>query len=316
MSIMSPPITVTSPINALLPGDEFNEKNELPISDDFNELDELPQGALVLLAQFQPLREHAIKLSLGSPSPGPAAAPMPAMVPVLQARHLAVKKPLVSSSPVLVNGQLALQAARPLADTRGHVPMDSAPSSASSLGALTTQVVGVSSMPAPVKPDQAVGPSIAEADADVSVKQEPLQPLAAQPLPLMDKLLGVQLAMKQTAPAKAAPEPVQKPEFGMGKGASNYLQVPFNKGDAAGLITISKVGAEYPDQLLLNPNSASIFGHLSDSLAQTPDPRWRLADQQGHEHGNGHDQERPDEEAEEGNRQAFQDKRQQERQDA
>ncbi|WP_123583881.1 hypothetical protein [Pseudomonas brassicacearum] len=168
----------------------------------------------------------------------------------------------------------------------------------------------VASAPA-AKLDQAATHFVAEAGADVSVKQDSPQPLPAQPLPLMDKHVGVQLAKKPPMPAKAAPLPMLKPEANIDKGASNYLQVPFSKGDVAGLITISKAGAERPDQLLLNPSSASIFSHLSDNLAQAPDPRWRLTDQQGREHSHGHNQGRPDEEAEEGTHQAFQDKRQQ-----
>ncbi|MNN70672.1 hypothetical protein D3C81_1865430 [compost metagenome] len=84
--------------------------------------------------------------------------------------------------------------------------------------------------------------------------------------------------------------------------------MPFSKGDAVGLITVSKAGAERPEQLLLNPSSALVFSCLSDNLAQAPDPRWRLTDQQGHESRHGHEQERLDEEGEEQSRQALRDR--------
>lgn len=83
--------------------------------------------------------------------------------------------------------------------------------------------------------------------------------------------------------------------------------VPFSKGNAVGLITVSKAGGERPEQLLLNPDSALVSSYLSDNLAQVPDSRWRLADQQGHEHRDRHQQERAEEAFEEESRQTLRD---------
>ncbi|CAI3807425.1 hypothetical protein GLGCALEP_04479 [Pseudomonas sp. MM221] len=80
--------------------------------------------------------------------------------------------------------------------------------------------------------------------------------------------------------------------------------MPFSKGNAVGLITVSKAGGEYPEQLLLKPDSTSVSSYLSDNLAQVQDPRWRLADQQAYE--DPHERERPDEEVEEESRQTLQ----------
>ncbi|WP_338806807.1 hypothetical protein V8U11_06015 [Pseudomonas chlororaphis] len=112
------------------------------------------------------------------------------------------------------------------------------------------------------------------------------------------------------------PEQGREPERNAGSESSSYLQVPFAKGDAKGLVNVSKAGADQPDQLLLSPSNASIFNHLSDSLALSPDPRWRLTDHQEHEGHSGHDQGRADEETKEGGDQASRDKRRHGRQDS
>ncbi|MGE8059034.1 hypothetical protein [Pseudomonas sp. NPDC089547] len=160
--------------------------------------------------------------------------------------------------------------------------------------------------------DQAAAASVLraadQAVADVLAKQEAPQALPAQPLPVLEKSLQLHHATQLSVPAKATPEPKPAPEASTASQARNYLQVPFSKGDAVGLITVSKAGPDRPEQLLLNPSSALVFSHLSDNLAQAPDPRWRLTDQQGHDTRHGHEQGRPDEEAEGQSGQAFRDR--------
>ena len=144
---------------------------------------------------------------------------------------------------------------------------------------------------------------------DRLIKQETPQALPAQPLPVLAKSSYLNQPTRVAVPAKATAGPNSAPEASIAREAKNYLQVPFSKGDAVGLITVSKAGAERPEQLLLNPSSALVFSYLSDNLAQAPDARWRLTDQQGHEFRQGQEPERPDEEVEEPSRQALRDRR-------
>jgi len=76
-----------------------------------------------------------------------------------------------------------------------------------------------------------------------------------------------------------------------------YLQVPFNKGEASGVITVSKAAADQPQMLLLSPSNAQTSSVLSDSLAQLQDPRWQLSDQHGQERGQGQQREAQDDDA-------------------
>lgn len=216
--------------------------------------------------------------------------------------------PVQIPAPVPVQPSAGAVTQSPAASDQGAVDAVAQQKKPSSAAQLPVAVQAQVSVQAPVAsaltaPDQAV--------ADRSVKQEIPQALPAQPLPLPDKVSHSHHATKSAAPAKATPEPKPVPEASIAKEGKNYLQVPFSKGDAVGLITISKAGAERPDQLLLNPSSASVFSHLSDNLAQAPDPRWRLTDQQGYEQRQGHGQGRAEEEAEEESRQALRDRREQ-----
>ncbi len=102
-------------------------------------------------------------------------------------------------------------------------------------------------------------------------------------------------------------EPLVKPEALTDKGPQHYLQVPFAKGDASSMITITKGPADQPQQLLLRPDNADVSGYLGDRLAQVEEPRWRMADskEREHEHAKGNDQGEQDEEQEEGGQRFF-----------
>lgn len=315
MSIVRPPAAVLRPVKDLLPSDEPGHKDQLPVSEDRNALDELPQGALMLLAQLQPLRELPLKLSRAALRSG--TGPRLANVPVDQAMHLPMKQPPVPSSPALVNARLALAAHLPSA---AQVPVQASVASAlatpdqAAVDASAEQKAPLSSTRLPLAmqmqvPDQTAVASahraFDQAVADRLVKQEAPQALPAQPLPLLEKSSYLNHVTRLAVAAKATPEAKSAPEVGIARGAEHYLQVPFSKGDAVGLITVSKAGAERPEQLLLNSGSALVLSYLSDNLAQAPDPRWRLTDQQGHESRHGHEQERPDEEGAEQSRQAL-----------
>ncbi|AZC90115.1 hypothetical protein C4K29_3816 [Pseudomonas chlororaphis subsp. piscium] len=285
----------------------------------------------MLLAQLQPMPEPALKLSLGTQSTAPATVIRAVKIPEHETPQTSLKKPVGAFAPMLADRPLAMQDHRlqsgvqlhlavnasaakgmtPLvsalapAFTQGHAPASPALPSPPIPGVLVAQVFSSSTAPESAKSDQVAGASIAKADADISAKQEPPQSLPTHPLPLMDKPAPTHALNKPAATTKPASEPVPTPETSVGKGASNYLQVPFNRGAAVGLITVSKAGTERPDQLLLNPSNPSIFGHLSEGLAQVADPRWHLTDHQGHEHSGGHDQGRSDDDAEEGSGKAF-----------
>lgn len=275
MSIVRPPAPALRPVNDLLACDEPGHKDPSPVFEDRHALDELPQGALVLLAQLQPLRELPLKLSMAAPRSGTE----PRLANVWGDRTMLspMKQPPVPSSPAQVDARLRLAARLPLA------------------------------MQPQVHDQAAVASAVWASDhavADRLVRQESPQALPAQPLPLFEKSLYLNHVTRSAMPAKATPESPPVPDVSITRGGRHYLQVPFSKGDAVGLITVSKAGAERPEQLLLNPGSASVFSCLSDSLAQVPDPRWRLADQQAHE--DPHERERPDEEVEEESRHTLQ----------
>lgn len=107
--------------------------------------------------------------------------------------------------------------------------------------------------------------------------------------------------------SKFTAEPLVKPEALTDKGPQHYLQVPFAKGDASSMITITKTTADQPQPLLLRPDNADISGYLSDRLAQVEEPRWRMADPQEreHEHSKGNHPGEQDEEQEEGGHRFF-----------
>jgi len=315
MSTVRPPAAALLPVKDPLPGDEPGHKAPLPVTDDRNALDELPQGALVLLAQLQPLREHPLKLSLAAQRS--VADTRLANFSVDQTMHIPMKPPPVPTSPGLFSARLPLAARLPIAaQVPVQVPVASAPATPDRAGVdvLAEQKTPLPSIRLPFVVHTQVPDRIAvasapwaadQAAADRPVKQETPQALPMQPLPLQEKPLHLPTVARLAVPPRATPEPNSAPDLSTAKGVSNYLQVPFSKGDAVGLITVSKAGAERPEQLLLNPSSALVFSHLSDNLAQAPDPRWRLTDQQGHEPRHGQEQERPDEEAEEQSRQTL-----------
>ena len=142
----------------------------------------------------------------------------------------------------------------------------------------------------------------AEVGVDVSARQNDSLLLATIPLP--DRSSHNPLPAKRTAPAQATPGSRLSPEVASGTSERHYLQVPFGRGNASGLITVSKANSEGPEQLLLSPSNTSVFNYLSDNLAHVANPRWRLADQQGHEQGHGHGRgnEQADEDASQTNR--------------
>ena|GEM_PF-3407865 len=403
MSIVRLPAAQLRTVRDLLASEEPGHKDQSRVSDDRDALDELPQGALMLLAQLQPLRELPLQLSLPALRSGAGTESTLGKVSEAQPMHLPMKPPCVPSSPALVNARLAKtdrlpitaqvlvqapiasalaspdQAAAdasaeqkaPLSSTRlplampTQVPGQTAVASALSASdqaaadASAEQKAPLSStrlplaMPAHV-PDQAADASAPRAsDQDVAdtpaeqkpplwstrlplampahvpdqtaiasaplasdqpvgdrlIKQETPQALPAQPLPVLAKSSYLNQPTRVAVPAKATAGPNSAPEANIAREAKNYLQVPFSKGDAVGLITVSKAGAERPEQLLLNPSSALVFSYLSDNLAQAPDARWRLTDQQGHECRQGQEPERPDEEVEEPSRQALRERR-------
>jgi len=321
MSIVRPPAAELRPLRDFLASDEPGHKDQSRVSEDRNALDELPQGALMLLAQLQPLRELPLQLSLAAlrSGAGAGAESSLAKVSVDQPMHLPMKQPSVPSFPALVNARLALAERLPItAQVLGQASVASALATAdqAAVDASAEQKAPLSSARLPLAmptqvPDQAAAIALWASDqavADRQVKQQTSQAFPAQPLPLLEKSSYLNQVTRVAVPAKATAGLNSAPEVSIAREARNYLQVPFSKGDAVGLITVSKAGAERPEQLLLNPSSALVFSCLSDNLAQAPDPRWRLTDQEGGDLRHGHDQERPDEEVEELSRQALRDR--------
>ena len=321
MSIVRPPAAELRPVRDFLASDEPGHEDQSRVSEDRDALDELPQGALMLLAQLQPLRELPLQLSLAALRSGAGAESSLAKVSVDQPMHLPMKQPSVPSLPALVNARLAPAERLPItAQVLGQASGASAlatPDQAA-VDASAEQKAPLSSTRLPLArpthvPDQTAVASAPRASdqpvADRLIKQETPQALPAQPLPVLEKSSYLNQVTRVAMPAKATAGPNSAPEASIAREAKHYLQVPFSKGDAVGLITVSKAGAERPEQLLLNPSSALVFSYLSDNLAQAPDPRWRLTDQQGHEFRQGHEPERPDEEVEEPSRQTLRDRR-------
>lgn len=352
MSTTTPPVAMTRPVERPVAGDAPEERIKPPVSEERDELDELPQGALALLAQLQPLREHEPKLSLAALRATQTTDLKRSAIPVEQAMQAPQKKPSAQ-----VPGQISASLLASTADAkpaRAPVAEVAVPTRIAGLAAASMSTTGA--MPAtkiqmpvqvpgqvpvsapatglPVQPavvpqapiaDRASVPAhmadltaasvAAEADADVSTRPDSAFPQAAAPLSLLDRSSREPLPTKPPTPAQAAPGSMLSPEAGSGKGERHYLQVPFSKGDASGLITVSKTAGEGPQQLLLSPSSASVSNYLSDNLAQISSPRWRLADQQGHEQGReqGHDHGQGNEQADEDARQANRSKREWER---
>lgn len=322
MSTVGPLVAAVRSDKDLLPSDELGHEDQPQISEDLVALDDLPQGALVVLMQLQPLRELPLKPSLATLRPVAEREFRSAKVSVDQAMHLPTKQPSVPLSPAPVDTRLALLATRfpPVAQTPVQASVANAlavPAQAAVDGSVQ-QNAPLSPTRLPVamqtqEPDRTAAASALwardQAATDKPVKQETAQALPAQPPPLLEKSLplhpatGLALAAKPNAEAKSLPEASTAREGGA------YLQVPFSKGNAVSLITVSKVGGERPEQLLLNPDSSFVSSFLSDHLAQVPDSRWRLADQQGHE--DRPEQARPDEEVEEEGRQTLPDRSEQ-----
>lgn len=324
MSTVRPPVAALRPVKDLLPSDEPGHEDPSQVPEDRHALDELPQGALMLLAQLQPLRELPLKLSLAALRSGEGTEPRLAKVSVDQTLHLPMKHPMkqpsVPSSPTRVNARSALADRLPIAAqvlVQASVASALATPDQAAVGASAEQKAPLSSTRLPLAmqtqmPDQTAVASVLwasdQAVVNRLVKQETPQALPAQPLPLLEKSLYSSRVTRLAVPAKATAEPNSMPEASIARETKHYLQVPFSKGDAVGLITVSKAGAQGSDQLLLNPGSALVFSCLSDNLAQAPDPRWRLTDQQGHESRHGHEQQRADEEVEEQSRHSLQDR--------
>jgi hypothetical protein len=146
----------------------------------------------------------------------------------------------------------------------------------------------------------------ADVSADASVRSENVLLLA--PMPLPDRPFRESLPGKLATLTQMAPRSTSCPESDNSKDERHFLQVPFSKGGASGLISVNKAAGENQEQLLLSPSSTPIFDYLSDSLAQVANPRWRLTDQ-GFEQGQRHGQSPRDELADEERHETKQDKR-------
>lgn len=322
MSTVSPLVAAVPSVRDLIPADELGHEDQPQVPEDRNALDDLPQGALVMLTQLQPLRERPLTSSLAAlpPEAEAEAEARSANVPVDQTMHRPMKQPSVTATPALVDARPALLAPRvPIAAqvlVQASVANALATPAQAAVDASAQQTVPLSSAGLPVaawaqEPDRAAVASAHwardQAVADKLVKPQPPQALpATQPLLLLEKSLHLHHVTRLAVAAKPTSEPKSAPEASTAGEGRTYLQVPFSKGNAVSLITVSKAGGERPEQLLLNPDSNSVSSYLSDHLAQVPDPRWRLADQQGHE--DRHEQGRPDEEVEEESRQTLRDR--------
>lgn len=72
--------------------------------------------------------------------------------------------------------------------------------------------------------------------------------------------------------------------------STDYLKIPFSKGEAIAQIIISKPSAETPQQLQLSTNNLDVSSLLRDSVQLLHEPRWRLVDHQNDQQGQGQDQ--------------------------
>jgi hypothetical protein len=313
MSTTSPPTTVNRPINFPSPDDEADLGVALPQPGKQDDLDEMPQEVLTLLIQLLPTHENVSELSLQTLRSRSMTDLKMHKSPVDQAMHLSQREQSAHSPLTIRSGTSEVELGH-AANTKVLMPEQSLP--AQRLTQPSADLVTTSSTPdlkavtkalslrqmsasgktplvdAPFAPERRAGHSeqadSSKADVEVPIKLESAQPLQ-QLLSLPDKLQYETLTAKQSA-FVPTPRPMLKPRMGDGNKAHNYLQVPFNRGDASGLITIDKGGSERPEHLFLSSNSASVFSYLSDNLGQITNPRWHLADQQRHEqhHGQEH----------------------------
>ncbi|WMI97559.1 hypothetical protein RBU55_18510 [Pseudomonas chlororaphis subsp. aurantiaca] len=153
--------------------------------------------------------------------------------------------------------------------------------------------------------DLASGADVTQVDIPETASIDTLQSVPAQPLPVSDKTPRAVVAPPPAGQPQVVADPQAKPEVRFDGGPQQYLQVPFSKGEATGLITVTKAGAEHSQQLLLSPNNSGVANHLSDSLAHLNAPLWRLADQQHREQRGSRYPDDQDDTAEEGTQQAL-----------
>lgn len=269
--------------------------------------------------------DQAMHLPMKQPSVPSSPVPVDARLALLATRF-PIAAPSVPSLPAQVDSRLALLTTRFPIAAQGHAKASFANALATpaqaGVDASGQQKAPLSSprLPTAMRPQEPDRIAVAsspwacdQAAADRLVKQDTPQALPAQPPPLLEKSLhsyhATSLPGAANPTSKPTSEPKSAPEDSTAQGGRSYLQVPFGKGSAVSLITVSKAGGERPEQLLLNPDSASVFSYLSDHMAQVPDPRWRMAHQQGHE--NSHERALADEDVEEESRQAPRDRSEQ-----
>ena len=298
---------VTRPVVAVLPVDEPGEHPGRPPVAERDESQDLPEGALVWLAQLQPLPEP-----LSRPATG-----------LKQARGGAPEKASVATAPIVSPMPGGVTVKGPLAAKDGaSMPMQVAgamavPALAQSLTGPARAVPATPAMPLPVSdvprlpgngsaalaesPGQPV-PANALQGLAISASPTPMAQPGAEPAstltdsdaPPPQSAQQLPPGLERTARAQAAPQaafnppPTGKPEMSAEKAAQPYLQVPFSKGDITGVVTIQKAPADMPQQLLLSPSNAQVSGHLRDGLELAPQTIWQLNEQ----HEQAHDEHR------------------------
>ena len=95
MSATTLPVAMPRLVERPVVGDAPEKHITPPASEEHNALDGMPQGVLLLMAQLQPLREEALKLSLKKPRPTQTIDLQISGLSVEQAMPQPLKKPSV-----------------------------------------------------------------------------------------------------------------------------------------------------------------------------------------------------------------------------
>ncbi|VVO48396.1 hypothetical protein [Pseudomonas fluorescens] len=285
------------------------ESSQLPM-DELPALDELPQGALTLMAQIQPLRQPALALSIGDDRLIPVTSSK------VQGENIEVSRLQVDKRQVIAHTESSMDL--PLA-TKAVL-------SAPAVTALTALSLprSPSPSPSPSSPSSpsstlpVLPPTALMSSTLTTSDSAPVTTIISNinPVPEVDKNDGQPLLMpvQVSAEKNSSPlMPVQTPNaqqrpggdnpplppMPLHTGSTNYLKVPFSKGEAIGQVIINKPSPEAPQLLQLSTNNPDVSSLLRDNVQSLHEPRWRLVEHQYDQQGQGQDRRPSPEESDE-----------------
>jgi hypothetical protein len=302
MNLITSPVTAA---NQLVSDGDLDtgsfESSQLPL-DDHHTFDELPQGALTLMAQIQPLRQAALALSIGDGRPAVVTSSR------LQGEGIEVAGRQVAARQVIAHNELSMgqplvpKAVLPASAMTNFTRLNPSPLSlALPLEALSELPSTAPLHSAPMAPDSVPVTTIMSnmkpvLELDGNDGQPLLMPAQVSVEKNSSPLVPVQTPHASHRPGiDATPlTPMSLPTD-----STDYLKIPFSKGEAIGQVIISKPSAEAPQQLQLSTNSTDISSLLRDNVQLLHEPRWRLVDHQNNHQGQGQNQSSASDESDE-----------------